>query len=254
MLTKPILRLQKVSKTFELPELKQTRLKDRFFALLSNANARSSFKALQDVNLEVYAGETLGIIGGNGSGKSTLVKIMSGAYQPDAGGVVVRSGSHMLLNLGVGMSHELTVRENIRMCSSILGFYAREIDALIPKVLAFAELEAFSEKKVKYLSTGMIQRLSFSIAVNAQADIIFLDEVFAVGDERFRRRAVQVLEENWMLQRTVIMVSHSLPNIEKYCDRVLYLNQGKVCFVGSPKEAIAQYQENQSRIETCGTT
>lgn len=244
------LRLTGVDKTFTLSETRTDSLKHKLFSLFSNAHEQRWLYALKKVSLEVYKGETIGIIGGNGSGKTTLTKIMAGTYLPDIGGKVERHGSVMLMNLGVGMSHELTARQNIYISSSVLGMKRKEIDKRVDEMLAFAELEDFADTKIKYFSTGMIQRLSFSVAVNAGADIIFLDEVFAVGDEKFKQRATEVLEKNWMKNRTVVMVSHGLENIHKYCDRCIYLRKGEMVFFGDSAEAIRLYQEdvNASRV------
>lgn len=239
-----ILKLTNVNKTFILSENRKDGLKHKLFSLFSNAHEKRSLHALKNISLEIYKGETIGIIGGNGSGKSTLTKIMTGTYLPDKNGIVERHGTVMLMNLGVGMSHELTARQNIYISSSVLGMKRKIIDQHVDEILAFAELEDFADTKIKFFSTGMIQRLSFSVAVNAGADIIFLDEVFAVGDEKFRRRAIEVLEKNWINERTVVMVSHGLANISKYCDRCIYLKKGDLVFFGDSKEAIRLYQED----------
>jgi len=199
--------------------------------------------ALKEVNLEIYEGESIGIIGRNGSGKSTLTKIMSGTFIPDKGGKVIKNGTSLLLNLGVGFSHELTARENIYVNGSTLGLRISEIDALFSEILEFSELEEFKDTKIKYFSSGMIQRLSFSIAIFARADIIFLDEVFAVGDEKFRKKATASLKQNWLKNRTSIIVSHSTGIIKEYCDRAILLHKGEVIYFGDTDEAISKYHE-----------
>lgn len=240
------LKLQKVSKTFELAENKTDSLKQKLFNLFSHGNSVRQFTALKDINLEVFKGETIGLIGRNGSGKTTLTKIMSGSYVPDEGGLVERHGSTMLMNLGVGMSHELTAIQNIYISGSVLGLKKKQLANKIPEILAFAELEDFADTKIKYFSTGMIQRLSFSIAINAGAEIIFLDEVFAVGDMKFKEKAIEVFEKSWIDGRTVVMVSHSLQNIRKYCNRCVYLKNGEIQFVGDPKKAIEMYNADNA--------
>lgn len=204
-------------------------------------NEIKKIEALKDINLTIYKGERIGIIGRNGSGKSTLTKIMSGALVPDKGGKVTKNGSSLLLNLGVGFSHELTARENIYVNGSTLGLKIKEIDNILHDIISFAELEEFLDTKIKHFSSGMIQRLSFSIAINAKPDIIFLDEVFAVGDKKFKEKAVVMSEKNWLEGRTVIMVSHSFNAIKKYCKRTILLHNGKVVFFGNTKTAMEQY-------------
>lgn len=235
--------LKYVNKTFSIQEHKMDSLKTKLFNLFGS-NSTKKFHALKKINLEIYKGETIGLIGRNGSGKSTLTKIMAGTYIPDKGGIVNRFGSMMLMNLGVGMSHELTARQNIYISGSVLGLKKKQIHGLVDKILAFAQLEEFADTKIKHFSTGMIQRLSFSIAVNAGADIIFLDEVFAVGDQKFREKAVQVFEKNWIQNKTSILVSHSLQNIRKYCNRTIYLKKGEVAFFGETEEALRLYHED----------
>lgn len=204
--------------------------------------------------MDVFPGEILGVIGRNGSGKSTLVKIMSGAFIPDKGGIVKRNGTSILLNLSVGISHELTARQNIYVCGSTLGLRIKQIDAIFDKILSFAELEGFADTKIKYFSSGMVQRLSFSIAVNVRAEIMFLDEVFAVGDELFRQKAIAELEKSWMNGRTVILVSHSMETIQQYCHRVLYMKKGKVAYLGDPQTAIALYHEDNEKAGTAAAS
>jgi ABC-type polysaccharide/polyol phosphate transport system ATPase subunit len=236
------LKLSNVSKTFRTSSKSFSTLKNRLINFYKK-NEVKKIKALKDINLEIYAGETIGIIGRNGSGKSTLTKIMSGTFIPDRGGEVIKNGTSLLLNLGVGFSHELSARENIYVNGSTLGLRISEIDELFDKILEFSELEEFKDTKIKYFSSGMIQRLSFSIAIFARADIIFLDEVFAVGDDKFKKKATEALKKNWLKNRTSIIVSHSTGVIKDHCDRTILLHKGELLFFGDTKEAISKYQE-----------
>ena len=241
-LTKEIaVSLKNVSKTFRFSDKTFHTLQQRLFNL-HKKNKKQHLKAVKNVNLDIYKGECIGIIGRNGSGKSTLTKIMSGSYIPDKGGEVVKNGTSLLLNLGVGFSHELTARENIYVNGSTLGLRIKEIDKIFNDIIEFADLQDFVDTKIKYYSSGMIQRLSFSTAIYANADIIFLDEVFAVGDEKFRDKATKVLEENWINGRTAILVSHSIGLIEKYCNRTILMHQGELLHFGDTKEAIEKYR------------
>lgn len=242
------LEVKNVSKTFYLSQDTPSTLKERLFFMFKNRSVKV-LKAVDNISLEIPRGETLGIIGRNGSGKSTLVRLMSGAFVPDKGGKIIRKGTSMLMHLGVGMSHELTARENIYVSGSALGMRRRDIDAVFNQILQFAELKPFVDSKIKHFSTGMVQRLSFAIAINARADIMFLDEVFAVGDQVFRRKANKVLEQNWIEGRTVVLVSHSMPNIRKYCHRVLYLKDGKAAYLGDPRKAIKMYHDDNPSDE-----
>ena len=235
------LSLKHVSKTFKVSKKSSYTIKDMLFNLHKKKQVKR-LEALKNISLDIYKGESIGLIGRNGSGKSTLTKIMSGAYVPDKGGEVIKNGTSLLLNLGVGFSHELTARENIYVNGSTLGLRIKKIDTIFQDIIEFAELEEFVDTKIKYYSTGMIQRLAFSIAVYANADIIFLDEVFAVGDEKFKKKSEIVLEESWIKGRTVIIVSHSSGLIEQYCKKTILMHKGEMLFYGDTKEAIERYR------------
>jgi ABC-2 type transport system ATP-binding protein len=232
----------KLSKTFHIRDDNYNTVKQRFFHLFNPAPMRS-IHALKDIHFSVSRGECIGIIGGNGSGKSTLVKCMANVFQTSQGYVKLK-GTTMLMNLGVGMSHELTARENIYVSGSALGMKISEIDLIFDEVIAFAELQDFVNTKIKYYSTGMMQRLSFSIAAHAKADIMFLDEVFAVGDQTFLEKAVRVIEKSWLEGRTTVIVSHSMGLIQQYCKKVAYLKKGEMMFYGDPAIAIDMYHKD----------
>jgi ABC-2 type transport system ATP-binding protein len=152
----------------------------------------------------------------------------------------------MLMNLGVGMSHELTARENIYVSGSVLGLKIKDIDAIFDLIVDFAELREFIDTKIKFFSSGMVARLSFSIAVNAGADIMFLDEIFAVGDMKFQEKAVKVFESSWIKGKTVILVSHTMDTIKRYCQRSAYLKSGELIFLGETEKAIDLYLKDNA--------
>ncbi|MFT6947572.1 MAG: ABC-2 type transport system ATP-binding protein [Vicingaceae bacterium] len=235
------LSLKNVSKTFTIAKGAFSTFQKKLFNFNKKIE-KKEVKALTNININIYKGECIGLIGRNGSGKSTLTKIMSGAYLPDRNGTIIKNGTSLLLNLGVGFSHELTARENIYVNGSTLGLRIKEIDKIYMDIIKFAELDEYLDTKIKYYSTGMIQRLSFSIAVYANADIIFLDEVFAVGDEKFKEKATIVLEENWIKGRTVIIVSHSAGLIQKYCSKTILMNKGEMIYFGETNTAIEKYR------------
>ena len=228
-----------ISKTFHITEDSHNTVKHRLFNLFNPPRAKK-VEALKPMDFEVKKGECVGLIGRNGCGKSTLTKILAGVYPTDTGTINI-NGSTLLMNLGVGMSHELTARENIYVSASVLGLKIKEIDAIFDKIVEFAELQEFIDTKIKYFSSGMAARLGFSIAVNAGADIMFLDEIFAVGDLKFQEKAQSVFESSWINGRTVILVSHTMSTIEKYCHRAAYLSQGSLVYLGDTKEAIRMY-------------
>lgn len=231
-----------ISKTFHISEDSHNTVKHRLFNLF-NPPRRKDVLAVKRLSLEIKKGECVGLLGRNGSGKSTLVKVLSGVYPTDTGYIKI-NGSTMLMNLGVGMSHELTARENIYVSGSVLGLKIKEVDVLFDKIVDFAELREFIDTKVKYFSSGMMARLAFSIAVNAGADIMFLDEIFAVGDMKFQEKAIKVFESSWIEGKTVILVSHSMDTIRSYCSRAAYMRKGELVYFGDTEKAIELYMED----------
>jgi len=242
-----VVSLRNISKTYYINERKIDTFKERLFHLFDKQNQRT-IKALSNITLNIRKGDCIGIIGSNGCGKTTLTKIISGALVPDKGGEIKKVGTSMLMNLGLGMSHELTTRENIYICGAALGLKKKAIDQLFDKILTFAELEDFVNTKIKYFSTGMTKRLAFAIAVNAGAEIMILDEVFAVGDQKFKKKAERVFRKRWIDGRTVIFVSHGLGNVQKFCNRAVYLKKGKIEFVGKTKKAINKYKRDNAVV------
>jgi ABC-type polysaccharide/polyol phosphate transport system ATPase subunit len=231
-----------ISKTFHITEDSHNTVKGRLFNLF-NPPRNKLVQALKPTSFEIMKGECIGLIGRNGCGKSTLTKILAGVY-PSDGGTIKINGTTMLMNLGVGMSHELTARENTYVSASVLGLKIREIDNLFGKIIEFAELQDFVDTKIKYYSSGMMMRLAFSIAVNAGADIMFLDEIFAVGDMKFQEKAVKMFESSWIKDRTVILVSHTMGTIQKYCNRSAFMKHGSVVYFGDTSKAIDLYMED----------
>ena len=233
-----------ISKTFHISEDSHNTVKHRLFNLF-NPPKRKDIHALKITSLEIKKGECIGLIGRNGSGKTTLTKVLAGIYPTDTGYIKI-DGSTMLMNLGVGMSHELTARENIYVSGSVLGLKIKDIDALFDDIVDFAELRDFIDTKVKFFSSGMMARLAFSIAVKAGADIMFLDEIFSVGDMKFREKAVKVFESSWIQGKTVILVSHGMEVIKTYCNRAAFMKNGQIEFFGDTDRAIELYKaDNQ---------
>ncbi|WP_205509335.1 ABC transporter ATP-binding protein [Longitalea arenae] len=235
----PAIEAKNISKTFHISEDSHNTVKHRLFNLFNPPRAKK-VEAIKKMDFVVYKGECIGLLGRNGCGKSTLVRLLAGVYPTDTGHINIY-GSTLLMNLGVGMSHQLTARENIYVSASVLGLKIKEIDNIFDKIVDFAELREFIDTKIKYFSSGMVARLGFSIAVNAGADIMFLDEIFAVGDMKFQEKAVKVFESSWIEGKTVILVSHSMDVIKKYCSRTAFMKNGSLVFFGETNEAIDMY-------------
>lgn len=233
-----------ISKTFHISEDSHNTVKHRLFNLFNPPRSKS-VEALKMTNFEIKKGECIGLLGRNGSGKSTLVKVLAGVYPSDTGYINIH-GSTLLMNLGIGMSHELTARENIYVSASVLGLKIKEIDQIFDRIVDFAELREFIDTKIKFFSSGMVARLGFSIAVNAGADIMFLDEIFAVGDMKFQEKAIKVFESSWIEGKTVVLISHSMDVIEKYCSRSAYLKDGRLAYFGDTHKAIEMYVQDNN--------
>ncbi|MFT3934286.1 MAG: ATP-binding cassette domain-containing protein [Chitinophagaceae bacterium] len=236
------LKARNISKTFHISEDSHNTVKHRLFNLFNPAR-RKEVPAIKQMNFEVYKGECIGLIGRNGCGKSTLIRVLAGVYPTDTGHIEI-NGTTLIMNLGVGMSQELTARENIYVSSSVLGLKIKETDAIFDKIVDFAEIREFIDTKVKFFSSGMMARLGFSIAVNAGAGIMFLDEIFAVGDMKFQEKAIKVFESSWIEGKTVILVSHSMDVIQKYCTRTAYMRKGELVYYGDTQKAIEMYVED----------
>ncbi|MDE7014029.1 MAG: ABC transporter ATP-binding protein, partial [Kineothrix sp.] len=198
--------------------------------------------ALNKVNLTVYQGETVGIIGTNGSGKSTILKIITGVLNPSAGKVAVNGRISALLELGAGFNQEYNGIENIYLNGTMIGFSEKEIDEKMDAILEFADIGDYVYQPVKTYSSGMFVRLAFAVAINIEPEILIVDEALSVGDVFFQAKCYHKFEEFKKMGKTILFVSHDLSSISKYCDRVVLLNQGVKLGEGAPKEMIDVYK------------
>jgi ABC-2 type transport system ATP-binding protein len=199
--------------------------------------------ALRDVSFQIDPGESVGFMGRNGSGKTTLLRLLAGVFRPTSGQLVVDGRVGSLLELGAGFHQDFTGRDNIFLSASIYGLRKHEVERRFDEIVEFSELERFIDLPVRTYSAGMYMRLGFSIAVNVDAEILLLDEVFAVGDEAFQRKCVDRILEFKRQGKTIAFVSHSGAALERMCDRALLLSQGLVEYDGETGEAIRRYQE-----------
>jgi lipopolysaccharide transport system ATP-binding protein len=197
--------------------------------------------ALRDIDFEVHQGEVLGIIGRNGAGKSTLLKVLSRITEPTTGRVRVAGRVGSLLEVGTGFHPELTGRENIYLNGAILGMHNAEIDQRFDEIVAFSEIEKFIDTPVKHYSSGMFLRLAFAVAAHLTPEILLVDEVLAVGDERFQKKCMGKMESVGKEGRTVLFVSHNMNAIQRLCQRVILLEDGKVRADGETSEVISEY-------------
>jgi ABC-2 type transport system ATP-binding protein len=233
--------VQHVSKRFRLSKEKYTSLKER--VIHAGRVPHEDLWALRDVDFEVNEGETVGILGRNGSGKSTLLKTVCGVLQPTDGQVVVRGKLAGLLELGAGFQQELSGRDNIYLNGSMLGMSRREVDRVFDAIVEFAELDQFIDNQVKFYSSGMYIRLGFAVAVNVDPDILVIDEVLAVGDERFQRKCMERIKSFQEEGRTILFVSHSPDQVRSICDRAVVLSDGEMIGYTTPGEAVRLFRE-----------
>ncbi len=239
------IKVEHVSKDFLLPHERTQSVKTAFVNALKGRRNKTTEKqhALRDISFEVKKGEFFGIVGRNGSGKSTLLKILAQIYQPTKGSVSVKGRLVPFIELGVGFNPELTGRDNIYLSASLMGFSEKEIDAMYDDIVEFAELEKFMDQKLKNYSSGMQVRLAFSVAVQADADILLIDEVLAVGDTSFQRKCFEYFKSLKKLQKTVVFVSHDMNAIREYCDKAILINDGKLAAKGNVDNVTASYSQ-----------
>jgi lipopolysaccharide transport system ATP-binding protein len=209
----------------------------------SHVGGREIFWPLRNVTFSIEQGESFGVIGRNGAGKSTLLRILTGIYRPDEGRLE-KTGTAGLLQIGAGFHEDLTGRDNIYLNGAILGLKKKEIGLLFDSIVEFSELERFIDTPIKHLSSGMISRLGFSIAIKVRPDILLIDEIFAVGDEGFKEKCNQEMEKIKEMNNTIVLVSHDMDDITRICDRAICLDQGAVVYEGTSREAADYYLES----------
>ena len=237
-----VVSVQGVSKKFVIR--KDNSLKERLVTL-GRAGRRHSeaFWALKDVTLDIPAGVTIGLLGPNGSGKSTLLKAIGGIIEPTTGTITRRGRLAALLELGAGFHPDLTGRENVYLNAAILGLSQAETEERFDDILQFSGIGDFIDTQVKFYSSGMYVRLAFAVAVHTDPDVLLVDEVLAVGDEAFQRKCLDKIREFQQQGRTIILVSHSLGQVQEMCDMAVVLSQGEVKFQGSAADAVKNFRD-----------
>ncbi len=204
--------------------------------------SRGEFWALRNVSLTVERGDTIGIIGRNGSGKSTLLRVIAGVYAPDEGTISVQGGVSTLFSLTAGFQPELSGRDNIYLNGVMMGYSRKQIEKIIDSIIDFTELGDFIDMPVRTYSSGMSSRLGFSIASHIDKEIVLIDEIMGAGDAAFRQKADDKMSRI-IGEKTVVMVSHSMSNIEKFANKVIWLDNGVLAAAGKPEDVIKRYME-----------
>jgi ABC-type polysaccharide/polyol phosphate transport system ATPase subunit len=229
-----------VEKTFRIPRHRVDSLKERVVRPFTRADYRE-LRALRDVSFDVHRGEFFGIVGRNGSGKSTLLKVMASIYRADAGRIRMAGRVAPFIELGVGFNPELTARDNVVLNGVMMGLSRREAVRRLDAVLEFAELEDFVELKLKNYSSGMMVRLAFAVMVQADSDIMLIDEVLAVGDASFAQKCMDVFHEKRRAGKTIVLVTHDMATVQALCHRAMLIHDGELRYVGDPEETAMRY-------------
>lgn len=236
-----------VSKDFKLYYDKANTLKEKIlFFSKKNRSKNNVLHVLKDINIEIKKGESVALIGTNGSGKSTLLKLMNRIIYPTKGKITKDGKLTSLLELGAGFHDDFTGRENIYFNASIFGLTKEEIDKKLDQIIEFSELEEFIDNPVRTYSSGMYMRLAFSVAINVEADILLIDEILAVGDQHFQDKCFNKLIELKNAGKTIVIVTHSMDQVRRFCDRAIWLYEGEVHRDGQVKEVLEEY------LKVCG--
>jgi ABC-type polysaccharide/polyol phosphate transport system ATPase subunit len=235
-----VIEVRELEKSFRIPDQRIDSLKERAIHPLTRQTYRE-LNALRSVSFDVHHGEFFGIVGRNGSGKSTLLKILASIYRPDRGRVRMAGRLAPFIELGVGFNNELTSRENIVLNGVLMGLTHQEARRRLDAVLDFAELRDFADLKLKNYSSGMMVRLAFAVMVEADADIMLIDEVLAVGDAAFAQKCIDVFRARRESGKTIVLVTHDMATVQTFCDRAMLIHDGQIRYLGDPEETALRY-------------
>jgi lipopolysaccharide transport system ATP-binding protein len=253
--TRPLLSLKGVSKRYPPTVHTGERLR-AFWQLLWHGSAQGGAEVLQDIDFEIYPGESLAVIGSNGAGKSTLLKVITGVLAPTEGEVEQRGRIAALLELGAGFDPEYTGLDNLRMNAAFLGLSRKEVDERLDDILAFADIGESINEPVKHYSSGMVVRLGFAVVASVRPDLLITDEVLAVGDESFQKKCIRWIEGYLAEGGTMLMVSHNMYQVQKLCRHALWLEGGRVASYGDVFDVTQSYlawHERKGAQETMGS-
>ena len=240
-----------VNKEFVIHHGRHQSLKERL--LHPGSGSSEKFRALEDISFVIGAGETVGILGHNGSGKSTLLKTICGVLAPTSGEIKLRGTLAALLELGAGFQPELTGRENVFLYGAMLGLKRKDVAAIFDDIVEFSEIGKFIDTQVKFYSSGMYVRLAFAVAVNVNPDILVVDEVLAVGDERFRAKCMDRIVRFQNEGRTILLVTHDADQVRRLCSRTIVLNRGEMVFDGPTAEGLKVFRDHLHADENSPT-
>ena len=238
------IKIKNLYKDFKLNSDKPRTLKEKL--IWSKNNKVEKLTILKNINLEIKKGETVALIGTNGSGKSTLLKLMTRIIYPTKGTIETRGKLTSLLELGAGFHPDFTGRENIYFNAAIFGLTKQEIERRLDEIIEFSELGDFIDNPVRTYSSGMYMRLAFSIAINVDAEILLIDEILAVGDQHFQDKCFKKLTELKESDKTIVIVTHNLSQVEQLCNRAIWIKDGSIEMDSKPSEVVKKY------IEVCG--
>ncbi len=242
-----IIELRNIFMKFRMASQRVETLKEFVIRTIKRQLSFEDFVAVNDVSFDVKRGEVVGLIGLNGSGKSTTLKIISGILKPTSGSVVIKGKISPLIELGAGFDFDLTARENVFLNGAVLGYSKKEMLEKMDEIIEFSELQDFMDTPIKNFSSGMVARLAFAIATQIDPEILIVDEILGVGDFLFQQKCEQRINKMMSGGTTVVIVSHSIEQIERLCDRVVWLDHGKVVMIGETAEVCNQYRNMASR-------
>lgn len=241
----PAVSMRSVGKRYLLSSERQSTFKETFLRGGRGLMTETAIDAVKEVTLDIHRGEILGLIGDNGSGKSTLLKLVAGITEPTSGEIQVNGTVSSLLEVGVGFHPDMTGRENVYLSGSLLGIPSRVLTERMADIIAFSELEAFIDSPVKHYSSGMFLRLGFAVGVYVDPDILLVDEILAVGDQRFQRKCKEHVRALRRSGKTIVVVSHDLDAIVALCDRAAVIHKGELLGEGHPYDMVTLYKQHQ---------
>ena len=240
----PLIQFEDIWVRYRVLRERVSQIKEFAIRWLQRRLSYNDFWALKGVSFNLYQGDVLGVIGRNGAGKSTMLKVIARVLHPTKGRLIIRGNVAPLLELGAGFSYELTGRENVYVNGTLLGYKRKQIDALFPSIVDFAEIPEFIDSPIRNYSTGMTSRLGFSVATCIRPDILLIDEVLSVGDSHFKQKCLERMHDFQEKGSTILLVSHDMNTVQSFCKTVIWLENGLIRMVGKADEVVSTYLEN----------